>query len=79
VGQARGKVELGLGVLGWEKARAQAGQGGRSWATGKHWRGAPIGPQGRPARGRFWAKLRPKEGIGMCFSFLISSYFLLSI
>jgi hypothetical protein len=27
VGQARGNVELGLGVLGWEKARAQAGQG----------------------------------------------------
>jgi hypothetical protein len=79
VGQARGNVELGLGVLGWEKARAQVGQGGHGWATGKRWRGAPIGPQGRPARGRFWAELRPKEGIRMCFSFLITSYFLLSI
>jgi hypothetical protein len=34
--------------------------------------------EGRPV-GRFWAELRPKEGIWMCFSVLISSYFLLSI
>jgi hypothetical protein len=80
VGQARGKVELGLGVLGWEKARAQAGQGGRGWATGERWCGAPSGPRGRPTRGRFWVELRPKEGIGMCFFrfdfFLFSSFYL---